>query len=83
MEVRGVDEVGQEMVSNNKSPRKASNKHKHLRYRLRIIFFFFFNRGNLKEPERWKKSQETLVQKKKVSKRNEELMVLNAETYIK
>ena len=41
MEDRGVDEVGQEMVSNKKSPRKASKKHKHLRYRLRIIFFFF------------------------------------------
>lgn len=39
MEVRGVDKVGQEMVSNKKSPRKASKKHKHLRYRLRIIFF--------------------------------------------
>ena len=57
MEVRGVDEVGQEMVSNKKSPRKTSKKHEHLRYRLRIIFFFF-NRGNLKEPERWKRSQE-------------------------
>lgn len=82
MEVRGVDEVGQEMVSNKKSPRKTSKKHEHLRYRLRIIFFFF-NRGNLKEPERWKRSQETLGQKKKVSKRNEELMMLNAESYIK
>ena len=67
------------MVSNKKSPRKASREHKHLRYRLRIIFFFF-NRRNLKESEKWKKSQETLGQKKKVSERNEGLTVLNAES---
>lgn len=68
MKARGVDEVGQEMVSNKKSPRKASREHKHLRYRLRIIFFFL-NRGNLKEPDKWKKSQETLGPKEESFKK--------------
>lgn len=37
-EVVGVDETGQEMVSREKSPRKASKEHEHLRDRLKINF---------------------------------------------
>ena len=51
VEVRGVGEVGQEMVSHKKCPRKASKKHKHLRYRWRkrSTFIPIPKKGNARE----------------------------------